>query len=145
MPGFENIKSQLEHKTTSSVPDILISIDDVNINRELAETWPGQRNLLLLHNDWGLHSYFARDENLRLLQQYTTIFVDSTFRTAPHPYVPFFTMHGHFNNRVFTFVNGLLCNKDIASYRQLLSAVKDANHGLTGNNWSSTICVCAFE
>ena len=72
----------------------------------------GERNLLHIDNDWGV-AVFGTDDDIN---KSTNIYVDGTFRTAPHPYTQFFTIHAELNYRVLYCVSALMTDKTIGAY-----------------------------
>ena len=98
VPEFYNIVAQLNRKKRQHVPDIPATVEQVEINNEWAETWDGQRNLLHIDNEWGI-AVFATNENIELLLNSCRIYVDATFRTCPHAYQQFFTIHAEANDK----------------------------------------------
>ena len=73
----------MDRRKRKFVPDIPHGIDDVEIRDEWAETWGN-------------------------LRQSTKIYVNGTFRMAPHPYTRFFMIHAELNDRVLYCV----CSND---------------------------------
>ena len=144
IPGFNNIKAQLERKKAQIVPPIPQTIVDVQIDGEWARTLLGRRYLLSIDYHWGI-VVFAMNENLRLLATCRRVYVDGTFRTSLHPFTQVFTIHGEKNGRVLCLATALLSDKTIGSYRQVFQVVNDEIHNLTGNNWIPTNCIADFE
>ena len=107
IPEYHNVRAQMDRRKRKFVPDIPHGIDDVEIRDEWAETWGGERDLLHIDNDWGV-AVFGTDDDINMLRQSTKIYVDGTFRTAPHPYTQFFTIHAELNDRVLYCV----CSND---------------------------------
>ena len=130
IPGFNNIKAQLERKKAQIVPPIPQTIVDVQIDGEWARTLLGRRYLLSIDYHWGI-VVFATNENLRLLARCRRVYVDGTFRTSPHPFTQVFTIHGEKNGRVLCLATALLSDKTIGSYRQVFQVVNDEIHNLT--------------
>ena len=119
IPTFRAVRTQLERRRASLMPQISHAVEEVVIENEWAETWRGRRYLSLQDNDWGI-LVFCTDSNYRKLQQCTVLYMDGTFKTCPIPYTQFFTIHGLYHGRVLPFVMGLMTERTIAAYRQLL-------------------------
>ena len=66
---------------------------------------------------------FATEADLRQLVQCTTMLVDGTFKTSPHPYVQMFTIHGYQRRFVLKFACGLLADKSEATYRRVFEVL----------------------
>jgi hypothetical protein len=90
------------------VPTIPWEVGDM----EIEGTWAGDYFLLHQDNDWGI-LLFATPENLEGLSRCTDVYMDGNFRTCPHPYSQFFTVHGKYRNRVIVFVSCLVTGKNI--------------------------------
>ena len=74
-----------------------------------------------------------------------TIFVDGTFRSAPHPYMQIFTIHADVRSHVIQIASCLMLHKDTGSYRQVIQALKLAVRHVSGHRWRPTTVVLDFE
>ena len=86
-------------------PPIPTDKDDVVIDDVWAETWSAEPYLFQLDNDWGV-AIFGTEDNLLLLGTCSEIYLDGTFKTAPHPYEQMFTIHGKYRDRVCSSFKG---------------------------------------
>ena len=132
-------RARIEH-----IPRVPHTVDEVSIHGTWKRTWTNDRFLLYKSNDWGILIY-ATTENLENLRDCSEIYCDGTFKTCPRPYEQYFTIHGKFQNRVLCFVNCLMTERDIASYRHILQILKDKIREVTGHRWRPRRVICDFE
>ena len=125
-------------------PPILADIDDVVIDDVWAETWSAEQYLFHLDNDWGV-AIFGTEDNLRFNGTCSEIYLDGTFKTAPHPYEQMFTIHGKYRDRVIMFCVAFLTGKLIGQYREVLAAIKRELRRLTGHRWRPRRAIMDFE
>lgn len=144
VPSFAFVENLLRRRRGECFPAIPGTLGDVNIQGEWSMTWRDRRHLSHLDNDWGL-AVFMTNGNARLLSQCETVFLDGTFRTAPHPYKQLVTVHGLLRGTVFPFCFSLLSGKTVGLYRQLLIHVKQRVRQLCHRNWRPANAVCDFE
>jgi hypothetical protein len=140
IPPFSYVRSAMTRARQELVPNIPWEVGDV----EIESTWAGDYFLLHQDNDWGI-LLFATPENLEGLSRCTDVYMDGTFRTCPHPYSQFFTVHGKYRNRVIVFVSCLVTGKNIGQYRQILQTLKLKIRQLTGHRWLPVRVICDFE
>ncbi len=88
---------------------------------------------------------FATEKNLRILSSCSTIFIDGTFRSAPHPYYQLVTIHGMYREVVIPLCFCLTSGKSLAQYRQILQKVISKIRATTGHRWRPNTAVCDFE
>lgn len=144
VPEFYSIKSTIQRKRRALMPAIPRAVDDVNLRGEWSETWRGDQFLSLLDNNWGI-AVFTTDENLRVLRQCSTVFIDGTFRSCPAPYTQFVTLHGLYFGRALPLVMCLMEGRQVGQYRQLLQHVKRQVRQVTGHRFRPRRFVCDFE
>ena len=144
IPIFEDISQTLKRKKTQNVPPIPATIDDVRFNGPWKETWDGQNNLMHLDNNWGI-AIFGTRKQTKMLRRAKTLYVDGTFRSAPHPYKQIYTIHAEVRGHVVTVATCLMLNKNTGSYRQVIQALKTAVRQVTGRRWRPTTIIVDFE
>jgi len=116
----------------------------VDITGDWGKTRKGQPFLNWLDNDWGL-AIFTTSRLLTALANLDCVYIDGTFRTAPHPYNQFVTVHGLHNGFVVPVVFCLLTGKTVAQYRQVLQRLKSEIRRVTGRVWRPNRFVLDFE
>lgn len=141
VPTFEEIRSTLQRM--SFIPMVPRDVHDVYIQGPWTETWDGNRKLLAIDNDVGV-CIFASDEELRTLCHCRELFIEGTFRTAPHPYTQIITIHGKYHGWTLPFVMALSTGKTEAQHRFLLREVRNAIQGLTNSNFEPNFVVKDF-
>ena len=99
IPEFFQVSSKLTRKKLSLTPPIPHNVDEVVLEDEWTQTWSGDTFLSYQDNDWEI-LVFATHGNMRKLQNCDTIYMDGTFKSCPHPYVQFVTIHGLYHGRV---------------------------------------------
>ena len=120
------------------------SVENVIIPDKYMFSWDDEQFLSHQDNDWGILIY-GTEENFLNLSRCRTIFIDGTFKTTPHPYYQFLTIHGNYHDSVIPFVMCLLDGKQIGKYHQVLQHVKDKIFQLSGERWSPETVVTDFE
>lgn len=144
IPRFESIRSTLNRTRALVVPPIPANIADVDIPGEWGETWRGEAFLRIQNRDRGI-LIFQTNEDIRLLSRCQTIFMDGTFKTAPHPFNQLFTIHGLLNGYVFKLGCALISNKALETYQYILVSIKNEVHQLTGNHLQPERIIIDFE
>lgn len=144
IPTFDSVRSKLTRKRLSLIPHIPHEMHDVLIEDEYLNTWRDEPVLSHQDNDWGI-AVFVTEANLRKLQRCSNVYVDGTFKTCPHPYVQFVTIHGMFQGRVLPFVMSLLTGKTVGHYRQLLQHANVRVRQLTGHHFRPWRIISDFE
>lgn len=144
IPAFTSVRSRAKRFRSKFIPPLPTDIEDVHIEDEWARTWKGERFLSHLDNDWGI-AIFTTSKMLRVLQQCRRVFIDGTFRTAPHPYTQFVTIHGDLNGFVVPLVFCLTTGKTIGQYRQILQHVKQEVRRVTRRRFKPSRMVLDFE
>lgn len=144
LPQFSNVRSRLKRYRSQFVPPLPATIDDVHITDEWRKTWNGKKFLSLKNNDWGI-AIFVTKRMMSTLQECSCLYIDGTFKTAPHPYKQMVTIHGLYNGFVIPLTFCLLTGKTTAQYRKLLNHIKLAVQRNTGQNLEPARIVIDFE
>jgi hypothetical protein len=144
IPAFDSVRSKLSRKRLSLMPAIPHDIHDVIFEGEWVNTWSQERFLSHQDNDWGI-AIFATDANLRKLQRCRDIYIDETFKTCPHPYSQFVTIHGMYHGRVLPFAMSLMTGKTVGQYRQFLQHIKRKVRQVTGHRFRPEQVITDFE
>ena len=103
IPTFGSMKSRMGRVRASLLPPNLHDIGEVVIEGEWAQTWRGRQFLSFINNNVGF-AVFVTEEHIRLLERYTVIFIDGTFKICPHPYIQLLTIHGKCLGGVSTII-----------------------------------------
>ena len=133
IPDFHQIASSLSRTKASQCPPIPANINHVNIAGEFTRTFLGDRYLLHLENIIGVAT-FCTDNELNIIGQCHTLYVDGTFKTAPFPYKQIFTIHGVYNNRVVPLGTALLSGNTQPHYDALFANLMREIQRVRGNN-----------
>ena len=144
VPRFDSVRSQFTRVRSSLIPHIPENVEQVMIPDEYQNSWSDEQFLSFQDNDWGILIYATRD-NYANLRRCRTVYIDGTFKTTPHPYTQFATIHGNYHGFVLPFVMCLLDGKTVGKYRQLLQHVKHMVRRVTGHRWSPQRIVSDFE
>lgn len=145
IPTFKSVRSILQRKREQCFPPTPTNIDEVIIQDEWARTWNDRPFLCHLDNDWGVAVFMTAD-HARVLRNCSTIFIDGTFRTAPHPYHQLVTVHGLWLTAVIPLCFCLATGKTVGHYRQILAAVRNSIRMYTGHRWHHPdLVICDFE
>jgi hypothetical protein len=141
---FSSVVSLLNRRRSEFFPPIPEGLLDVKIEHEWADTWKRERFLSLLENNWGL-AVFMTNKDCKLLLQCDTVFIDGTFRTAPHPYTQLLTVHGLFRGSVVPLCFSLVCGKTTAQYRQIFQHIIHRVRTVCHRRWAPATVICDFE
>lgn len=71
--------------------------------------------------------------------------MDGTFRSCPRPYTQFLTIHGLYHGRVLPFVMGLMTERTVGAYRQILQHVLAKVREVSGHRLRPRRIVMDFE
>lgn len=145
IPSFKSVSSILQRKRQDCFPSIPSTVDDVVIEDEWARTWNDRSFLWNVDNAWGV-AVFLTASHARILGSCSTIFIDGTFRTAPHPYEQLVTVHGMWMGSVIPLCFCLSTGKTVGQYRQILTSIRTAIRRYTGHTWRQpAMVICDFE
>ena len=89
-----SMMSRMGRVRASLLPPNPHDIGEVVIEGEWAQTWRGGgvKFLSFINNNFGI-AVFVTEEHIRLLERYTVIYIDGTFKTCPRPYIQLLTIH----------------------------------------------------
>ena len=144
MPQFEAVRSALNRTRELVVPPVPRNLESVVIPLAWRDTWRNEDFVLNQDNQLGI-IIFATQADIAILQRCNKIFMDGTFRTAPHPYRQCFTLHGLVNNHVLKFCCVLLASKTQAIYQRILQILKAQVRNVTGEDFGPARIVIDFE
>lgn len=144
VPQFDNVRSRLKRFRSNLLPPIPSAITDVDIRNEWSKTWNGKKFLSMQDNVLGVAIFMTKKMSQKLADC-TCLYIDGTFKTAPHPYKQMVTIHGLYNGFVIPLTFCLLTGKTTAQYQQLLQHVKLAVQRNTGRNLDPDRIVIDFE
>ena len=144
VPEFSSVRSRLQRQRSSLLPPIPETIDNVLVEGEWTRTWRGRDFLSHQDNDWGI-LVFGTSRNFARLERCQDVYIDGTFKTAPHPYTQFMTVHGKYMGRVVPLVMTLVTGKTVGQYRQILRHIKQEVLRITGQRWTPQRVITDFE
>eukprot|EP00058_Branchiostoma_floridae_P022020 XP_002607510.1 hypothetical protein BRAFLDRAFT_69941 [Branchiostoma floridae] len=105
----------------------------------------GPYTILAVHIVWVTSAEFNM-EGIRLEEaECTALYMNGTFKSCPRPYTQFLTIHGLYHERVVPFVMGLLAERTIGAYRQILLHVKARVRQVTRHHLRPRRVVMDFE
>ena len=133
IPDFTQVRSSLGRTKALQCPQIPQDINQVQTVGAFSKTFLGER--YLLHQDNGIGIViFATDNELQVMANCQTLYVDGTFRTAPAPYAQVFTIHGEYMGRVILLAVALLTGKTQQHYDAVFNVIMAEIRRVTGNN-----------
>lgn len=144
VPMFEEIRSSLQRCRASLLPPLPRTIARVNIQGRWAETWEGERKLLVMNNDVGV-AIFASRRELQILGECNEVYVDGTFHTAPAPYTQIVTIHGRYRRWVLALGMCMVTGKREDQYRYILQEIKRGVLDATGTPFTPHMVITDFE
>ena len=143
-PPYESIRSTLNRTRLENIPPVPVNVHHVVLNGVWTVTLGNDRFLLYQDNRNGI-LVFATDDDIRVLATADCVYVDGTFRSAPRPFLQFFTIHGRVNDFTLKLGCALLANKEARSYRIVLQVIAARVHALAGHAWAPAHIVTDFE
>ena len=108
------------------------------------QTFNNQQYVLYQNNNTGVLVFLTNTDIPQLVRASMT-YVDGTFKTAPRPYGPFFTIHGERNDHGLKFASGLLLNKDAATYVEVFQAISNRVLQITNQPWALREMITDYE
>jgi hypothetical protein len=142
--GFSGVRTRIKLHRSKLVPPIPATINDVDIAGQWRKTWKGKSFLKLLDNNAGV-AIFTTSRLLKALQESDCLYLDGTFRTAPHPYTQFVTVHGDIGGFIVPLVFVLLTGKTTAQYTTVLQHLKQTVQMVTNRALDPRRVVTDFE
>ena len=121
-PAFESCRTQMYRRRRQNLPPLPESIQDIALEGEWTTTLSGET--FLLHKD-DKSLIFTTEQNLRLLSQSTTVFMDGTFKSCPRLFSQLYSIHGSYRDHVIPLVYCLLCEKSRATYHAVFNKIRD--------------------
>jgi hypothetical protein len=106
LPAIANDLQLAPYQTVTSANDRFLLVDDI---------FEGERVLI-----------FATDLFLRLLCDAPLVFGDGTFRTVPHIFSQFFSVHFMYRNKLLPAVYALVRRKTQSTYSNILRVIRTA-------------------
>ena len=97
---------------------------EVYFENEWPESIDGKQFLLVEDGDVKKIIIFATDDNMKLLAEAETLFVDGTFHTCPEIFYQIFTVHAFKNGQQFPLAYCLLPDKTPGSYQWTFTLLK---------------------
>ena len=110
IPSYDSVRSILNRTRLENIPPLPNNVNQVVLNGVWIITWTNDLYLQHKDNNNGI-LLFGTDDDLRILDGADCVFLDGTFRSAPRPYMQFFTIHGHVNDYTLKLACALLTNK----------------------------------
>ena len=87
LPTFQSARSSLYRARRKRLPHMPQSCTEVHFENEWAESIDGKRFLLVEDGDDIKIIIFATDDNMKLLAEAETLFVDGTFHKCPENFL----------------------------------------------------------
>ena len=126
MPLIHHIRRDIRRQRKRAGNPLPVPQDkDFDIPPEYHQTTGGQQ-FLLFDSGHGEDRIiiFATDENIQLLAESPSWFMDGTFKTAPELFFQLYTIHSCTANRVLPCIYALLPNKQQATYTIFFEILK---------------------
>ena len=118
----QSCRTQMYRRRRQNLPPLPESIQDIAFEGEWTTTLSGET--FLLHKD-DKSLIFTTEQNLRLLSQSTTVFMDGTFKSCPRLFSQLYSIHGSYRDHVIPLVYCLLCEKSRATYHAVFNKIRD--------------------
>jgi hypothetical protein len=113
--GRPNIRSRSKRFKSLFVPPIPADVSEVVINDNWSETWSGKKFLRYQDNNLGILVFMTK-KIIKALPHCRHLFIDGTFKTAPHPYFQMVTIHGFLHGCTIPLCFCLLTGKTTPHY-----------------------------
>ncbi len=118
LPTFQSIRPSLYRSRRKRLPCMPRSRVDVHFEGEWTQTIDSKRFLLAEDGDDDKNVIFATDDNLKLLAEAESVFVDGTFHTCPEVFYQIFTVHAFKSGQQFPLAYCLLPGNSREAYQR---------------------------
>lgn len=142
--SFSGVRTRTKLFRSQLVPPIPSTIYDVDITGQWTKTWKGKTFLRFLDNNCGV-AIFTTKRFLKALQETDCMYLDGTFRTSPHPYNQFVTIHGNIGGFIVPLVFILMTGKTTAQYTAVLQHLKQEVQTVTNRALGPRRVITDFE
>ena len=144
VPTFDSVSTRLEHSRARLWPVVPNTVHQVNIQGPWCTTWQGRLHLVDYDNKWGV-ALFASDLAIRALRRSSTLYIDATFCTAPHPYEQILTIHGMYRNHHIHLASAFMDGRIAGQYAYIPRLLKSWARLLNGRRLRPATVVMDFE
>ena len=96
-PTFNSCRSMMHRARRQGLPNIPRTCADITLSGEYEMTLNNQQ--FLLHQDQDI-IIFGTQQNLQILAQSATIYMDGTFKSAPEMFTQLYTIHATYRDHV---------------------------------------------
>ena len=124
MPTFNEIRTVLYRARQSKFPQFPESVHNIEVPPHLSKTLSGKEFILNYNRDKGM-LVIATSDNLKILSESETYYMDGTFDVVPKIFAQLFTIHAFFNAKQIPLIFSLLPNKNSSTYVTLFRTLKD--------------------
>ena len=124
LPSFYEVRGTLYNERKKNFPPLPKSFDEIEIPPNLSKTISGREFLSYQDPEKGI-LIFATSENLQILANLETYYMDGTFDVCPVLFVQLFTIHGFVNEKQIPLVYALLPNKKTETYITIFRILRD--------------------
>ena len=141
MPALQNIKNSLYTSRARRLPRIPHTRAEVELQGEWRTTLDGRDFVLANDGQDDKIIIFGTVQNLRLLCQADTIFMDGTFKTAPEMFAQLYSIHIYYLGTMLPVAIALLPSKSQLTYSRMLRLLVEvaARYGMQFQ--PTTVCI----
>ena len=123
---YDVMKSSLYRNRQKRFPTIPQSREDVSFQGEWENSLSGERFLLCDHADTDKIIKFATNENLKLLSEANTSYIDRIFGIYPRIFYQPFTINAFICGKQFPLLYSLLPAKTRVVYNRMFTLLKES-------------------
>ena len=140
IPTFPSIKSSMYRQRRTMMPVLPQTLQDVDLQGPWSQTHDGKRFLLFSDGDADKMVVFSTEDQLRLLQEADTIYMDGTFTCCPQLWNQLYSLHARKDDQTYPLVYALLPDRQTTTYVRLFENLKTHVHRLF-NRVLDPVCV----
>ena len=140
IPTFSSIKSSMYRQRRTMMPVLPQTLQDVDLQGPWSQTHDGKRFLLFSDGDADKMVVFSTEDQLRLLQEADTIYMDGTFTCCPQLWNQLYSLHARKDDQTYPLVYALLPDRQTTTYVRLFENLKPHVHRIF-NRVLDPVCV----
>ena len=110
------------------MPVLPQTLQDVDLQGPWSQTHDGKRCLLFSGGDADKMVVFSTEDQLRLLQEADTIYMDGTFTCCPQLWNQLYSLHARKDDQTYPLVYALLPDRQTTTYVRLFENLKTHIH-----------------
>ncbi|XP_071104166.1 uncharacterized protein [Haliotis cracherodii] len=123
-PSFSSVGSAMYRHRSHTIPKIPKTRAEVDIAAPWRETHDGERFLLFADGEEDKMLVFATDDQLRVLQSASIVYMDGTFSACPDLWNELYILHARKGSITYPLVYALMPDRRTTTYQRLFAQLK---------------------